>query len=170
MRRTRTIFRGHRVPALVLLITIPALLSALVLARATRHHVAWWAPARPAPTAASLLEAVASREVAVAHALIWEGQSTDVRLPFEHRSLTGGRRVTVTPLLLAAALGDENMVLMLLTYGDQPADRLTSLAACVAYENGRESIGRAIEERYPGIDRSCPAWRPQVPLLQQVAP
>lgn len=112
---------------------LPALMCALLLARTVWHRI----DRVSAPTvvaAEALLEAVESGDVARAHLLIRAGGDANELLPFAHERLTKGRVVTVTPLAVAVARGDENMVRMLLTHGVRGDDPRTGLAPVLAQD------------------------------------
>jgi hypothetical protein len=92
------------------------------------------------PPAASLADALEHREVEVAYAFIRQGTDPNATLPVQDAALTGGRRVDVSPLMLAVASRNRNAVQMLLSAGvrvDLPTNRL---AACLAHDLGETDL------------------------------
>ena len=88
------------------------------------------------PPAASLAEAVEHREVEVAYAFVRQGVDPNATVPVQDAALTAGRRLDVSPLMLAVASQNRNAVQMLLSAGvdvNLPANRF---AACLAHDLG----------------------------------
>jgi hypothetical protein len=69
------------------------------------------------PPAPSLAEAIEHREVEVAYSFIRNGADPNATLAVDDAALTGGRRVDVSPLMLAVASRNRNAVQMLLSAG-----------------------------------------------------
>jgi len=92
------------------------------------------------PPASSLADALMHREVELAYAWVRDGADPNARLSVEDAALTGGRRVDVSPLMLAVASRNRNAVMMLLSAGvdvDLPANRP---AACLARDLGETDL------------------------------
>lgn len=154
---------------IALVVALPAVFGSAVLARTAWH---WIEPASPPgpESPQALLDAVASGDVSRAHGLIWAGQSANVPLPFSHWRLTSGRSVVVTPLLVAVARDDENMVRMLLTHGAIADDPRNRLAACLAPHVG-DGIAGAFTQAAGRVPTAsgCPNWQNSLPRrLDQV--
>jgi hypothetical protein len=104
------------------------------------------------------------------HAFASSGLDVNAALDVTDDDLTGGRRVQVTPLVLAVAAQQENNMLTLLSEGarlDHPGNQL---APCVAIWVGREDLREALFE-YGGAHApvTCPA-RPSGPVLASFPP
>ena len=92
------------------------------------------------PPATSLADALEHREVEVAYAFIRSGADPNATLPVQDAALTGGRRIDVSPLMLAVASRNRNAVQMLLSAGvraDLPVNRF---AACLAHDLGETDL------------------------------
>jgi hypothetical protein len=104
------------------------------------------------------------------HAFASSGLDVNAALDVTDDDLTGGRRVQVTPLVLAVAAQQENNMLTLLSEGarlDHPGNQL---APCVAIWVGREDLREALFD-YGGAQAqvTCPA-RPSGPVLASFPP
>lgn len=123
------------------------------------------------PPARSLAEAI-TRGFAVeqAYAFIRAGQDPNEPIAVTDSDYTGGRTLKVSPLMLAVAARDTNVVQMLLNFGarvDLPQNRL---AWCFARELGDEATANVIArdghvdlrsvcpERGPDASASLSAW------------
>ena len=132
-------------------------------------------PARPRaplfgePSPASLAEAVTRRfGVEHAYAFIRAGQDPNEPIVVDDPDYTGGRAIRVSPLMLAVAARDSNVVMMLLNFGarlDLPQNRLAlaqdlgddDIASIIAREGGLH--GSACPERGAGATMPLLAWR-----------
>lgn len=136
---------ARRKSLLVLLIAVPALMTALGLI-----VIEGWRFRRPesqlfvTPVAYSLADAIERDDVQRAYAFVLAGQNPNDLIAVRHPVLTGGRMVLVSPLLWAAAVNSRQAVLMLLGFGarmDRAADRR---AACLAEALGHEETARLL--------------------------
>ena len=84
--------------------------------------------------------------------------------PFNGMEYTGGTSISVSPLLLAVAARNMNVVSMLISFGARLDLPQNSLAVCLAQDIGEEDIAEAIE-RYGGVDVSpdCAERRSNAP-------
>jgi len=112
--------------------------------------------------------AIDDTDLSRAHAAIRAGADPNGLVNFRHSDLTGGQTVLLSPLVIAAAKGDENMVRMLLAHGVRLDDPVNALAPCVAAALHRHSVRvvlslwtmRAVEKACPLLDADEP------PLVQ----
>jgi hypothetical protein len=109
------------------------------------------------PPAASLAEAIEHREVEVAYSFIRNGADPNATLAVDDAALTGGRRVDVSPLMLAVAGRNRNAVQMLLSAGvrvDLPVNRF---ATCLAHDLGETDLeAMIVRDGRMSAERTCP--------------
>jgi hypothetical protein len=118
------------------------------------------------PPAPSLADALEHREVEVAYAFIRQGTDPNAVLTIQDAALTGGRRVEVSPLMLAVASRNENAVKMLLSSGTNvnlPANRY---AACLARDLGEKDLETMIvRDGRLASPSACPESTDREPTL-----
>ncbi len=155
---------------LALLIGAPAIVVALGLTgieawRILRPRSSLFAP----PFAYSLAEAIATGNLQHAYQYIRSGQDPNALIAVRHPALTQGRWVLTTPLLWSVALGNVDIVKMLLGYGarlDRAADRQ---AICLAEALGHRDIVRVLSAHgAEPPDRICAAFNAEEPALLRV--
>jgi hypothetical protein len=151
----------RRARVLALLIAAPAIVGALGFTAIEGYRVV--SPEAPlfgpAP-ATTIVEAIqrGNQGVEDAYAFIAAGQDANQPIAVTDEELTGGRRVMVSPLMLAVAARNRNVVQMLLNFGarlDLPQNRL---AVCLATALQSDAIV-SILERDGGIKAAttpCP--------------
>jgi hypothetical protein len=109
------------------------------------------------PPAMSLADALEHREVEVAYGFIRRGADPNATLSIEDRELTAGRRIDVSPLMLAVASRNRNAVQMLLSAGvriDLPVNRF---AACLARDLGETDLETMIvRDGRRTVESTCP--------------
>jgi len=165
---TRLLPDSHaaRARLLVALLALPALGSAIFFTRFVVNRVLP-EPPRPEPTAAALLDVVSGSDVLRAWVLVNAGVDTNAPHPFSNRSLTNDEEVLLTPLMLAAARGDENMVRMLLTYAPGADAAHRRMASCLALSRGDGDLAALILSGAPP-DTPCPAGLDTLGQLRQI--
>lgn len=119
----------------------------------------------PAPSPSALVDLVSGRDVLRAFVMVDAGVDTSDPQPFTDDVLTNDVEVWITPLMLAAARNDDNMVRMLLTYAAAPEARERWMASCLAASRGNAELASLIAAALPG-DRPCPAGIDTPGLLQ----
>jgi hypothetical protein len=92
------------------------------------------------PPASSLADALMHREVELAYAFVHDGADPNAMLVVEDARLTGGRRVEVSPLMLAVGSQNRNAVMMLLSAGADVDLPENQPAACLARELGEGDL------------------------------
>lgn len=145
-----------RASSLAVMAIIPVLVGALAAVATS------WLRSQPVDlgvqsSAASLLEFVRRGEVRAAYVVVRERVPTNQPTLFRDRQLTLGEEVLTTPLLLAAARGDDNMVAMLLTHAAPPEDRVRRSAICLAFGRGHEALARRLAAGQPESAPHCAA-------------
>ncbi|HEY6510207.1 MAG TPA: hypothetical protein VIY56_19425 [Vicinamibacterales bacterium] len=92
-----------------------------------------------------------------AYAFVRAGHDPNEPIAFRDAALTGGLDITVSPLLLAVASNNENVVLMLLGFGVRTEAPGNRRAACLARRLGHDGLADTIT-RYGGPlpDVPCP--------------
>ena len=112
-------------------------------------------------SADTLADALRRRSLEDAFASIRAGR--DPNEPIEYRD--GGRTIIATPLVLAVAQRDPNTVLMLLSFGADPALTRNRLARCLADRLGHTEVAEIMREATTGLHEECPVIDPSAPLL-----
>lgn len=147
------------------LIAAPALAAAVGLAVIEVGGI--MRPPARVGTVGTFVDALRDGSPERAYAFVRAGHDPNEPIAFRDSALTGGLEVNVSPMLLAVASNNENVVLMLLGYGvrmELPANRR---AACLATRLGRDDLADTIA-RYGGAvpDVPCPELPvPPQPLL-----
>jgi len=137
---SRTISQSRRLLVALALAAPAFAVALLVIALETYRVIQPGSILFVEPPAASLADALEHREVEVAYSFIRNGADPNATLSVEGAALTGGRRVDVSPLMLAVASRNRNAVQMLLSAGvrvDLPANRF---AACLARDLGETDL------------------------------
>ena len=164
---------SRRTTFMAALIAAPAVAVALGLSAIEGYRlVAPESPLFGGPPPASLADAITQgRGVEQAYRFIRAGQNANQPMVVDDPDYTGGRSITVSPLMLAVAARDSNVVRMLFNFGarlDLPQNRL---AGCLAEELGDQVIANLIA-RSGGVagPPTCPDRRPEAttPLLHWV--
>ena len=160
-----------RARAFALLIAAPAIAGAAGLTAIEIYRVLTPdAPLFGDPPAATIVEAIerGNQGVEEAYRFIAAGQDPNRPIMITDEKLTGGRPVMASPLMLAVAAGNRNVVQMLLNVGarlDLPQNRL---ALCLAKARQSDAIA-SILERDGGVEATtpCPAGltNAEAPLL-----
>jgi hypothetical protein len=157
---------GDRRRRLAVLMGAPVLIVALGLTA-----IEAWRVIRPrsslftAPFAYSLAEAIETGNLQHAYQFIRAGQDPNALIAVRHPTLTEGHWVLTSPLLWSVALGNVDIVKMLLGYGtrfDRAADRQ---AVCLAETLGHRDIVRVLSTYGEPPDRSCGQLRSTEPGL-----
>ncbi len=133
---------GARARLVSWLIAAPAVVAAIGLAVIEGAGI-MRPPARLA-TVGSFADAIREGSPARAYGFVRAGHDPNAPIAFRDQALTGGRDVLVSPILLAVASNNENVVLMLLGFGvrmELPANRH---AACLARRLGRDGLADTI--------------------------
>jgi len=155
-----------RTALLALVVAAPALGAAVFFASDD------WGKTRPAvailpPTEADLTAAVWEGDVMRAFVIARSGASAHVPVPFRNDTMTEGIDLPITPFLLAAARGDENMVLMFLNHTEAPAPRSRTMAACLVLERGDRQLAAVLAPELPAD--TCPEAASVPDLLRRYA-
>lgn len=79
-----------------------------------------------------------------AYAFIRAGRDPNEPLTISDPDYTGGDSISVSPLMLAVAAGNGNVVMMLLSFGAQPDLPQNRLAGCLARELGQKEMADII--------------------------
>ncbi|MBI4886405.1 MAG: hypothetical protein HY824_04890 [Acidobacteria bacterium] len=167
MRTLQSTRRSHLV---ALLMALPALAGGLDLGTIeTRRLVLLALPRQAASSPASLEDAIENASVEGAYAVIAAGHDPNEALGFSHPVLTGGRAIVSTPLLLAVAKRDRDMVSMFLGFGALADLPRTRLAACLADVLGDAEIARVIREAAAEKRKECPALESGAPPLESIS-
>jgi len=154
-----------RINLIVAALLTVALGSAALMTRTAWHRIE--ASSRAPEPPGTLLEAVGSGEVSLTHLFLSRGADPNGAASFTERKMTGGRAQIVTPLLVAAARRDENMIRMLLSFGarlDLPQNRL---AGCLAHLRGANALARDLLGFEDEQASACPQPDPTKPLLSE---
>lgn len=161
--------RAGTIATLVLLpsVVVAALLTSFEAYRAVDPAAEIFGP----PPATSLADAIVhGAPVEQAYPFIRAGQDPNAPVTIASAEFTAGRRVRVSPLMLAVAGREGNVVHMLLNFGariDLPQNRM---AWCLAQQIGnQEVIGILAGDGRKPLLPSCPPARPAAtPLLSWV--
>ena len=142
-----------------LLLAIPALLTAVVI---TAFELPLLHREGPASTTLTWPEAVRSGALASAYRFVEAGEDPNRDVVLVDADLTGGRPLRVSPLLIAVARRDENMVMMLMSAGarlDVPGNRF---AVCLAERLGAPGVAAILrlDAQPPATDAPCPEGVP----------
>ncbi|MBM3779093.1 MAG: hypothetical protein FJW23_12820 [Acidimicrobiia bacterium] len=104
----------------------------------------------------ALMDAALTGTLTHALRLMQEGDDPVMPGPLVHGELTGGQEVTVTPLAIALALGDDNMVHMMLNHFVHPEDPRRAQARCLASRLKGGAATEAFADLLPLPDGGCP--------------
>jgi hypothetical protein len=142
------------------LLALPAVAAALGLTAIEVYRVADPAAALfGEPPARSIAEAIRrGRGVEQVYAFIRSGLDPNERVTVRDSDYTGGETIEVSPLLLAVASRDANVVQMLLEHGvrlDLPQNRY---AWCLARDMGHDETAGVLLDH--GASQVCPASAP----------
>ena len=147
------------------LITAPAIAAAVGLAVIEVGGI--MRPPDRIGTVGTFADAIRDGSPERAHAFVRAGHDPNDPIAFRDTALTGGLEVKVSPMLLAVASNNENVVLMLLGYGVRMGLPVNRRAACLATRLGRDDLADTITH-YGGAvpDVPCPELPvPPQPLL-----
>ena len=152
-------------------IAVPAVIAAMGLTAIQVYR--GFNPAAPlfGGEPASLAEAITGGYgVEYAYRFVHTGQSPNEPIVVDAPQYTGGRSIRVSPLMLAIAARDDNVVQMLVTFGarlDLPQNRL---AACLAQEVNDTFIvsflARNSDAKAAPVTCRAPATDAPTPLLR----
>ena len=112
------------------------------------------------PRPRSLAQAISGRAGVDTVYDLLRGRDPNEVLTVTDPTLAGDRAIAVSPLVLAAAAGDPDVVQMLLDHGVIAAAPENRVAWCVARDNGDTVAVRMIEVALHGDRPSCPAVDP----------
>ena len=140
------------------LVLIPAVLTAIWLASAE----AWRAIEPDAalfgdPPPRSLVDAIAGRAGVERVYTLIRHRDPNALLMVRDPELAGPEPIEVSPLVLAVAAGDPDVVQMLLDYGAVPTAPANQVAWCLARDNGDEPVKQMIEIALKGVPPVCPS-------------
>ena len=102
--------------------------------------------APPTATAQTLLDAVARQDLAAAQAIVRSGVNPDATAGYTHGELTRGRLVQVTPLYVAIAQHDKNLIRMLIVAGASAESPENLAAVCIAARGGQLKILQVLKD------------------------
>jgi hypothetical protein len=141
------------------LIAAPAVAGALGLAVIESTGI--MRPPARVGTVGSFADALREGGTERAYGFVRDGHDPNAPIAFRDARLTGGVDVKVSPMLLAVASNNENVVLMLLGYGVRMELPDNRRAACLARRLGHDGLADTIT-RYGGPvpDVSCPELPP----------
>jgi hypothetical protein len=108
----------------------------------------------------SMAAAVESGDVKWVYALIQSGHDPTRPLVYRHPDLTGGVTITTTPILIAVARHDENVVMTLLSAGGGGDAKQNHLAACLAAALGHAALAHSISHTVGQPANECPSIPP----------
>ena len=155
-----------RTGLLAALLAAPAVVAALGLGTTEAYRLVQpEAPALPQPGPAVASASHYSRVRRRTCLRVYQRRAGSKRAdPFNGMEYTGGTSISVSPLLLAVAARNMNVVSMLISFGARLDLPQNSLAVCLAQDIGEEDIAEAIE-RYGGVDVSpdCAERRSNAP-------
>jgi len=137
---SRTISQSRRLLVALALAGPAVIVALLVVALETYRAIQPDSILFVEPPSSSFADALEHREVEVAYTFIRQGVDPNASVPVQDAALTDGRRVDVSPLMLAVASRNRNAVQMLLSAGvrvDLPANRF---AACLAHDLGETDL------------------------------
>ena len=117
---------------------VAVVLGLWLLAQGLTGHIALFYSVPVPPS--SLMDAVTRKDLAEAHAAIYGGANPNALAPYRHADITLGRTMNVSPLFVAVAQGDENMVRMLLGQGVDPTTPSSLAAVCAGAMMGRDDL------------------------------
>ncbi len=150
------------------LLAAPAVISALAIGASHARDLVRPEPSRYSDPVGEFADAITKGGVEDAYAFVRAGTDPNTPIAFRDPGLTGGRQIMISPLLLAVAAHNENVVMMLLSFGarmDLPAN---ARAACLANRLGDRTIAEMIvRDARPAPDVTCPDVTPDpaAPLL-----
>jgi hypothetical protein len=119
----------------------------------------------------SLADAIQHGDVEDAYMFIGAGTDPNVPLSFTDPQLTGGHPVSISPLMLAVATDNDNVVMMLLSFGARMDLPQNALAPCLARRLGYNDLaGMIVRDAMPRANVTCPEAQPdgRAPLLAYV--
>jgi hypothetical protein len=153
-------------PSIARYIGLPAVVGALWICV---NDVARIVAPSPATTSETLAEAIRNEGPEAVYAFIHSGVDPNVPVAFRNDDMTGGREVTVAPIVLAVARGNDNAVMTMLSFGanmELPSNRK---AVCLArrLDNGMEAM-IVRDGRVSGPIDCPPASDTKFPLLDFV--
>jgi hypothetical protein len=109
------------------------------------------------PPAPSFADSLHHREVELSYAFVRAGQDPNEAIAFRDATLTDGRVVELSPLMLAVAARNRNAVMMLLSNGVRVDLPRNALAACLARDIGEADLERMILSSGPAQSTlTCP--------------
>ncbi len=150
-----------------MLLAVPMLIGAVGLLGLEGYRIA-----RPdsvlfvEPPQPSLVDAVRADALESAHAFLLAKTDPNQVVAFADETLTGGRTVMVSPLMVAVAARNGGPALMLLAFGAGMDLPQNARAACLAQELNETALAEAI--RRDGRPALVPVCSP--PLSSSVAP
>ena len=156
MMTTPSRMSSHRATLLAMLIAAPAVINALTIGA-----LEGWRSYQPdsplfaAPRVSSLADAIARDDVQQAYEFIKGGQDPNGLIEVADPVLTGGRRVSVSPMLWAVAMRSDRSVLTLFGVGARIDADAARRAVCLAERLGQSDIARLLE-RHSGHVSSRP--------------
>lgn len=155
---------------LAALIAVPAVFGALLLATVGTIDVVRSTSSDDRSPGASLGDSIMGDDVETAYAFIRSGQDPNARIPVEDTDVTGGRRVMVSPLMLAVATRRDNIVGMLLSFGARADVPQNKFALCLAQRIHADDVADMLSELGgEGWETQCPGdTGGPAPLLEYV--
>ena len=154
MARSNSFTRAQLV---ALLLALPALVGAVGICALDARDLIWPPSPEYIEPAGSFADAIRKGDVEDAYAFVRAGVDPNTPIAFRDPDLTRDREVRLSPLLLAVAAHNENVVMMLLSFGarlDLPGNaRALCLATRLGYRDLAEMI---VRDGRPASDGRCP--------------
>jgi hypothetical protein len=149
---------------LTLLMTVPAISAAVGLTALEQYRALRpGAPLFGDRPAATFVEALvrADQGLEDAYSFVAAGQDPNALIEVNDETLSGGRTVVVTPLIVAVAARSDNLVEMLLAFGARPDLPRNRPAYCLANMLGSERVAEFLTKASPGFTPTgCPQRPP----------
>lgn len=148
-----------RARVLALLIAAPAIVAAVGLPAVQAYRIVNpGAPLFGDPPAATIVEAIqrGNQGVEEAFRFVAAGQDPNRPILVNDAELTGGRPVMVSPLMLAVAARNRNVVQMLMSFGARLDLPQNSQALCLAKALHSDVIASILDRDERGEAAPCP--------------
>ena len=155
---------------LAALIAVPAVFGAFLLSIVGAIDAVRSTSSDDRSPGASLVDSIMGDDVETAYAFIRSGQDPNAPIPVEDTDVTDGRRVMVSPLMLAVAKRRENIVGMLLSFGARADVPQNKFALCLAQRIHADDVAGMLSELGgEGWETQCPGDADgPAPLLEYV--